>query len=76
MAFLVFDMVAVPVKISDDFIGKFIALDFDAAQNIFFLVTSNRFWDYIYKYPIFKINNSLNGIVGKGFEVLDRITEH
>lgn len=76
MAFLVFDMVAVPVKISNDFIGKFIALDFDAAQNIFFLVTSNRFWDYIYKYPIFKINNSLNDIVGKWFEVLDWITDH
>ena len=33
MAFIVFDMVVVPVKVSDDFRARFISVDYDAAQD-------------------------------------------
>lgn len=73
MAFLVFDMVTVPVKVSDDFEARFVSLDFDSAQDIFFLITSNRFWEYIYTYPIFNLSASLKTTAIQWFGLLDRI---
>lgn len=61
-AIFVFDMVAVPVRVSADFSAKFITLDFDTAQDIFFLVTSNRLWDYIYTRTIFKLDEGVRQI--------------
>lgn len=55
MAFIVFDIVTVPIRMSDDFMAKFIAIDFNTAQDIFFLITSNRFWEYIYTFPVFTL---------------------
>lgn len=74
MAFLVFDMLAVPVKSSADFKAKYVALDFDTAQDIFFLVTSNRFWEYIYTSPIFSLSHELNEVAARWFAMLDWIT--
>lgn len=59
MALLVFDMVVVPMRTSDDFTSLFAEMDFDAAQDFFFLVTSNRFWDCLYTYPVFKLSATL-----------------
>lgn len=73
MAFVVFDMVAIPVKISDNFRAKFIELDFESAQNAFFLVTSNRFWEQVYTYPVFKLRRSLKDITSRWFSTLDWI---
>ncbi|WP_301384939.1 AraC family transcriptional regulator [uncultured Duncaniella sp.] len=73
MAFVVFDMVAIPVKISDNFRAKFIELDFESAQNAFFIVTSNRFWEQVYTYPVFKLRRSLRDITSRWFSTLDWI---
>ncbi len=59
MALLVFDMVVVPMRTSDDFRSLSAEMDFDASQDIFFLVTSNRFWDCLYTYPVFKLSAAL-----------------
>lgn len=73
MAFIVFDMVAVPVRWSDDFEARYIALDFDAAQDIFFLVTSNRFWEFVYHTPVFKLNHDDAAAARCWFGILDWI---
>lgn len=73
MAIFVFDMVVVPVEISDDFLAKSIDLDFDASQDIFFLVTSNRFWEYIYTYPVFRLSGSLVEVAHGWFALVDWI---
>lgn len=73
MSFIVFDMVVVPVKESDDFRAKFVTLDYDAAQDIFFLVTSNRFWEYIYTSPVFRLRREMKEIANRWFDVLDWI---
>lgn len=70
MAFIVFDMVAVPVNISDDFKAKFIELDFESTQNLFFLVTSNRFWEHVYTYPVFKLSHPLKEVASRWFETI------
>lgn len=69
MAFIVFDMVAVPVYVSADFKAKFISLDFNTAQDIFFLITSNRFWDYIYTFPLSKLDKVLTEVVERWFAI-------
>lgn len=76
MSLLVFDMVVVPVRVSADFKARFISVDFDSAQDIFFLITSNRFWEYVYTYPIFNLSDSLLNVVCRWFEVIDWINEH
>lgn len=73
MAFLFFDMVAVPVEVSDDFEAKFVSLDFDSTQDIFFHVTSNRFWEYVYSYPIFRLRSSCKAITMQWIGLLDWI---
>lgn len=69
IAFIVFDMVTVPVKISDDFKAKFISVDLEASQDIFFLVTSNRFWEYVYTCPVFTPGGSLSDICHDWFSI-------
>lgn len=76
IAFFVFDMVAVPVEVSDDFEARFIILDFDTTQDIFFLITSNRFWEHIYSYPVFKLSNDLDVVVNRWFDSLEWIADN
>lgn len=53
IAVLTFDMVAVPVSKSEDFVIRTVSVDFNHSQEVFFSVTSNRLWDYLYATPIF-----------------------
>lgn len=76
IAFIVFDMVTVPVCISRDFEAKYIELDFDASQHIFFLVTSNRFWEYVYASPVFALPVALRRVVDRWFKQLDWISHN
>lgn len=55
MAFVCFDMVTVPSSASEDFKAHYLSIGFDATQDIFFRITSNRFWDFIYKSPVFTL---------------------
>lgn len=71
MAFIVFDIVAVPIRTSDDFMARFIAIDFDVAQYIFFLITSNRFWEYIYSTPVFTLNDELYRTATRWFSLIN-----
>ena len=73
MAFIVFDMVVVPVKVSDDFRARFISVDYDAAQDIFFLVTSNRFWEFIYASTVFRLPDEFREVARHWFMQLDWI---
>lgn len=61
MAFICFDMVSVPLSVSDDFKARYVSVGFNATQEIFFCVTSNRFWEFIYLYPIFVVPEDLAG---------------
>ena len=70
MAFIVFDMVVVPTYMSADFETRFFSAGFDEAQDMFFLVTSNRFWDFIYKTPVFRIPSELKGALTHWFALL------
>lgn len=76
MAFIVFDMVTVPVKASDDFEAKFMALNFDAAQDIFFLVTSFRFWEFIYKSPVFKLPPAICPVADHWFDLIRWVVDN
>ena len=71
MALLIFDMVVVPTNISLDFRAKYFSIDFDSAQELFFLVTSNRFWDFIYKSPAFRFPEDCIGIVNNWFSIIN-----
>lgn len=73
IAFIVFDMVAVPIMVSEDFQAKYIAIDFDAAQDAFFLVTSNRFWEYVYSTPVFSLNDNVKEIAHMWFKTVEWI---
>ncbi|MCM1356740.1 MAG: helix-turn-helix domain-containing protein [Staphylococcus sp.] len=73
MAFIVFDMVVVPIKVSDDFSAKFVDIDYDTAQDIFFLITSNRFWEYIYTSPVFSLRQDMKEVANRWFDILDWI---
>lgn len=59
MAVLSFDMVTGSLGVSAGFEAKFLSIGFDVAQDIFFLVPSNRFWDFIYKHPVFMLPDDL-----------------
>lgn len=67
MVFMSFDMVTVLRGVSADFEAKFLSVGFEAAQDIFFLVTSNRFWDFVYKSPVFVVPSDLAAPVGHWF---------
>lgn len=59
MAFIGFDMVTVPSSVSPDFEARRLSIGFYATQDIYFLVTSNRFWDFIYRTPVFPLPDDL-----------------
>lgn len=67
MAFIVFDIVTVLTRMSDDFLAKFISVDFDTAQDLFFLITSNRFWEYIYSSPVFTLDRDAREMAKRWF---------
>lgn len=52
LGFIGFDMVAVPVRTSADFRAAYMSVGFDETQDLYFLVTSNRFWEFVYKSPV------------------------
>lgn len=66
-ALLVFDMVAVPVRVSLDFRCRFLAVGFGMSQDIFFMITSNRFWDSIYQHPVLVMPDDVRDAFGKWF---------
>lgn len=76
MAFLAFDMVVVPVGSTDDFEADFLSIDFEATQDLFFLVTSNRFWDFIYRDPVFALPNIHRAAVRHWFSTVCWISDH
>lgn len=71
MAFIVFDIVTVPVRMSVDYRARFISVDFDTAQDIFFLITSNRFWEYIYTSPVFTLGRDDRDMAKRWFDSVD-----
>lgn len=72
-AFITFDMIAVASDISDDFRAYFISVDFDSTQDIFFLINSNRFWEFIYTTPVFNLTDDIYNIALNWFSSLDWI---
>lgn len=73
MAFITFDMVAVSAVVSDDFEARFLSLGFETTQDLFFLVTSKRFWEFIYKSAIFILPHDLRDVARHWFSLLDWI---
>lgn len=53
MAFITFDMVAVPMQVSDDFKAVCLRIGFNETLDIFYLMTSNRFWEFVFKSTVF-----------------------
>lgn len=76
MAFLVFDMVTVLTDVSTDFEAMFLTADYDASQNTFFIVPSNRFWEFVYACPVFRLDRNLCEVTGKWFDVIKWISAH
>lgn len=71
MAVLSFDMVTGSLGVSEGFEAKFLSIGFDAAQDIFFLAPSNRFWNFIYKSPVFGLPDDLRAPVGHWFALTE-----
>lgn len=76
MGIVASDMVVVPADISVDFEVRCLSINFDEAQDIFFLVTSNRFWDFIYKSPVFVLPERLRPLLNSWFGLLDWISDN
>ncbi len=70
VAFMAFDMVVIPEKISSDFNARFLSMDFNITQDLFLLVTSNRFWDFIYKTPVFMAAHEPAGKIKSWFSII------
>lgn len=73
MAFITFDMVTVPLEVSDDFRAVCLRIGFSETQDIFFLVTSNRFWEFVFKSTVFTVPDTLRNIVTGWFAMLEWI---
>lgn len=69
MAFFAFDMVVIPAAVSDDFKARYLAVNFDTTQDIFFLVASNRFWDFLYKSPVFSVTPDDQAVINHWFVI-------
>lgn len=67
--FLVSDMVTVPVSVSPDFKARFLSATPGMAQDIFFMVTSNRFWDQVYRNPVFVPTDRERGLLDRWFDM-------
>lgn len=72
-AFIAFDMVTIPVSISADFNALYFSMDFAMTQDIFFLVTSKRFWDFIYLTPVFPLPSDSHSALLHWFSLIDWI---
>lgn len=70
MSFIIFDMVVIPIETSPDFEARCLDMDFDTTQDISFLVTSQRFWDFIYTTPVFPLSDGLPEAVRHWFSLL------
>lgn len=73
MAFITFDMVTVPLQFSDDFKAVCLRIGFNETLDIFYLMTSNRFWEFVFKSTIFPVPYPLRGIVSNWFTMLEWI---
>lgn len=51
---ITFDMVAAVAGCSEEFEAYYVNVDFDEAQDIFFVVNSNSFWEFVYGSPVFR----------------------
>ena len=76
MALLTFDMIAVPLEMSDDFKAVCLRIGFREAQDLFFLVTSNRFWEFVFKSTVFTLPCDLRDIVADWFRTLEWIQDN
>lgn len=76
MAFITFDMTVVPLEISDDFKATCLCIGFRETQDIFFLVTSNRFWEFVFKATVFPMPYGLREIVTDWFRMLAWIQDN
>lgn len=70
MLFASFEMLMVPLGNSDDFSARFLKLDFLSTQNLYYLVTSQSFWNFIYTTPVFPLPENLRNIAESWFNVL------
>lgn len=73
MAFITFDMTVVPLDITDDFKAVCLRIGFHETQDIFFLITSNRFWEFVFKSTVFPIPYGQRDIVANWFGLLEWI---
>lgn len=76
MGFITFDMVTVPAEVSDDFEAEFMEAGFEVTQDLFFLVTSGRFWDFIYRHPVFRLPDELYGAAETWFSLVGWMSEN
>lgn len=73
MALITYDMVTVPLGFSDDFNAVCLCISFSETQDIFFLITSNRFWEFVFKSTVFSVPSPLHGLVANWFATLEWI---
>lgn len=76
MALITFDMVTVPLEISQDFKASYLRIGFSETLDIFFLITSNRFWEFVFKSTVFAMPFDLCDIVSHWFEMLSWIQQN
>lgn len=76
MGFITFDMVTVPAGVSADFEVEFMEAGFEVTQDLFFLVTSGRFWDFIYRSPVFRLPDALYGAAEIWFSQVGWMSEN
>lgn len=75
-SFLVSDMVIVPVEVSDDFRARYVMADYAMAQEIIFMVTSNRFWDFIYRHAVFMPDREERKFLTKWFDLAQWVMDN
>ncbi len=73
LAFITFDRVAVPLEVSNDFNAACLRIGFNETQDLFFLVTSNRFWEFMLESPVFSIPFASRDIISNWFRMLQWI---
>ncbi|MBP3303991.1 MAG: helix-turn-helix transcriptional regulator [Muribaculaceae bacterium] len=72
-AVLIFDMVTVVNRKSDDFAMRAVIAGFDLSQDVFFTSTSAGMWDTLYAQPIFEVVPELAGLYDRWFEYVGQI---
>ncbi len=71
MALITYDMVTVPLGFSDDFSAVCLRISFSETQDIFFLITSNRFWEFVFKSTVFSVPAPLHDLAANWFAMLE-----